>query len=579
MSCLRRETSRGTVWLSVPLALLGLMSASVLHAGTVWVEGNVESVAVTGDGRYGGCMAELDIELAEADLNCTGRWVTFSCTGEYAETENAARVFEALRVAVVEDKPVGMRVSDESEHGGYCHASRIKVQDDPHVDEDSDSDGVLDLDDDVPLDASETIDTDDDGIGNNADSDDDNDGVNDSDDAFPLDPSESIDTDGDGIGDNADTDDDNDGVLDDADPCPLDKDDTCLAPDLIVVQASVDDPRPIAGSRFTLHATVRNQGNDASDSTTVRYYRSTDGRISSRDTPVGKDVVGGLSPSRTSNESIRLTAPSTPATYFYGACVDAVDREAETENNCSYAVTVRVQAVPVPDLVVHEPTVDPRYGNVVRELVREGGHLGFRVGAWVQNRGDGESHSTTFRFYRSTDSTISSGDDEVPNYHGDSRSVDGLAPSASQWRSGRDYATDIRTSYYGFCVDPVSDEADTGNNCSEGVRVEVLPASRPPFEVRGLELTRWGSDILVRWSYPTILAAYHEVYRCQYRRGDEQRCEGDFDDRSVWEILATVELPSHQYMDRNVLASPTDEPLTFVYDVQACNSAGCTGRF
>jgi len=46
------------------------------------------------------------------------------------------------------------------------------------------------------------------------DSDDDNDGVPDSGDAFPLDPSEWLDTDGDGIGNNADADDDDDGMPD-----------------------------------------------------------------------------------------------------------------------------------------------------------------------------------------------------------------------------------------------------------------------------------------------------------------------------------------------------------------------------
>jgi hypothetical protein len=44
---------------------------------------------------------------------------------------------------------------------------------------DTDADGVVDFDDDLPLDGSETIDTDFDGIGNNADSDDDNDGLSD----------------------------------------------------------------------------------------------------------------------------------------------------------------------------------------------------------------------------------------------------------------------------------------------------------------------------------------------------------------------------------------------------------------
>lgn len=79
---------------------------------------------------------------------------------------------------------------------------------------DADSDGIPDADDAFPLDASESVDTDGDGIGNNSDSDDDNDGIADTDDAFPLDTLESIDTDGDGIGNNADEDDDNDLVLD-----------------------------------------------------------------------------------------------------------------------------------------------------------------------------------------------------------------------------------------------------------------------------------------------------------------------------------------------------------------------------
>ena len=94
-------------------------------------------------------------------------------------------------------------------------------------DDDDDNDGVLDTRDAFPLDASETIDADSDGTGNNSDncrglvnanqsnvdgdkngdacdSDDDNDGVADIDDAFPKDATETVDTDGDGIGDNFD---------------------------------------------------------------------------------------------------------------------------------------------------------------------------------------------------------------------------------------------------------------------------------------------------------------------------------------------------------------------------------------
>ena len=79
---------------------------------------------------------------------------------------------------------------------------------------DADDDGFYDYEDVFPNDPNENLDTDSDGIGNNADPDDDNDGINDTDDAFPLDADESSDNDNDSIGDNADPDDDNDGYSD-----------------------------------------------------------------------------------------------------------------------------------------------------------------------------------------------------------------------------------------------------------------------------------------------------------------------------------------------------------------------------
>ena len=82
------------------------------------------------------------------------------------------------------------------------------------LDNDDDQDGTVDTEDAFPLDGTESLDTDGDGIGNNADTDDDEDGTADASDAFPLDSTEDTDTDGDTIGDNADSDDDGDGVDD-----------------------------------------------------------------------------------------------------------------------------------------------------------------------------------------------------------------------------------------------------------------------------------------------------------------------------------------------------------------------------
>jgi len=117
------------------------------------------------------------------------------------------------------------------------------------INPDTDSDGVCDGSisllpqcvtgpDAFPNDPTETIDTDGDGMGDNADAfpsnstettDTDGDGIGDNADTFPSDSNETTDTDGDGIGDNADTfpsdsnettDTDGDGIGDNADGCP-----------------------------------------------------------------------------------------------------------------------------------------------------------------------------------------------------------------------------------------------------------------------------------------------------------------------------------------------------------------------
>jgi hypothetical protein len=90
---------------------------------------------------------------------------------------------------------------------------------------DSDNDGVEDTFGSDLCPAGNTVDMDNDNDGCDdvlEDLDDDNDGVEDVDDAFPLDSTESVDTDGDGVGNNADTDDDNDGIADEEDASPLD---------------------------------------------------------------------------------------------------------------------------------------------------------------------------------------------------------------------------------------------------------------------------------------------------------------------------------------------------------------------
>ena len=114
------------------------------------------------------------------------------------------------------------------------------------------------------------------------------------------------------------------------------------SPDLEMETPSVDDASPAPGATFTLSATVANAGDGESEATMLRYYQSTDSTITTSDTEVGTNTVGALAAADVSDQSIDLTAPSTPGTYYYGACVDAVSDESDTTNNCSASVKVTV---------------------------------------------------------------------------------------------------------------------------------------------------------------------------------------------------------------------------------------------
>ena len=122
---------------------------------------------------------------------------------------------------------------------------------------------------------------------------------------------------------------------------------TAPDPDLVVDTLTLSGPP--AGVSFTLSARVRNQGAVASGTTTLRYYHSTDSKITTSDTQVGTDSVSGLAAFGASAQSIgvTVTAPDIPGTYYYyGACVDADSDETITTNNCSSSVKIAVGVVP-----------------------------------------------------------------------------------------------------------------------------------------------------------------------------------------------------------------------------------------
>ncbi len=97
----------------------------------------------------------------------------------------------------------------------------------------------------------------------------------------------------------------------------------------------------------------------------------------------------------------------------------------------------------------------------------------FTFSATVRNQGSHESAATMLRYYRSTDATITRGDTEVGT-----DAVSALTPAGTSDESiSLTAPTTAGTYYYGACVDPVSGESDTGNNCSNSSMGTVSSAS------------------------------------------------------------------------------------------------------
>ena len=188
---------------------------------------------------------------------------------------------------------------------------------------------------------------------------------------------------------------------------------------------------------------------------------------SSKETPHTQDATSTRTSDQTREKSRLSTMTATAASgvlTFQSAttgtatysCVDG------TTGTTGWRV-VDIPASNAPDLVVTSFSVSDTSLNVGQAVSAR---------ATVRNQGNTRSAATTLRWLTSTDATISTTDQEEGT-----SSVGGIAPSGS---SNRSFSTRVSldtppgTYYAGACVDAVSGETNTRNNCSNAVRVTVL---------------------------------------------------------------------------------------------------------
>ena len=175
----------------------------------------------------------------------------------------------------------------------------------------------------------------------------------------------------------------------------------------------------------------------------------------------------GVASAAVSGSTVTITARSTGSTTV---TVTARDPGGLT---ATQRVGVTVRSAGAPDLEV--PTVTPTSvtgspgGSVMATFT-------------IRNRGNATAAATTVRIYASSNSTISTSDTEVGD--GPFRTL-----AAGQSRDQQVTVTlgnQAGTFYFGLCLDAVSGESNTQNNCSPGVRVTVGGSGGADLEFTGI---------------------------------------------------------------------------------------------
>ena len=107
--------------------VLIMLAAPAVHATTAMLTGKVVRTLVADNGRWGGCMVFLDVNISTKLPSCPSRWVTFSCSGTFTTKDVASRMLDSAQMAKALGRTVRIQVDDTKKHNGYCYGSRIDV--------------------------------------------------------------------------------------------------------------------------------------------------------------------------------------------------------------------------------------------------------------------------------------------------------------------------------------------------------------------------------------------------------------------------------------------------------------------
>ena len=295
-------------------------------------------------------------------------------------------------------------------------------------------------------------------------------------------------------------------------------------PDLVVIGIDASD-NIVTGGSFQVGVTVTNQGAAQSAETTLRWKQLVDGTT----TEIGTVAQRALTRPQSSFKTIWLTAPSTPGTSSYWACVDRVAGESEITNNCSGKVTVTVTN----NLATGAPTISGT------------SQVGQTLTADTSGIADADGlANATFSYQWLADDTDIAG-------------ATGLTYTLTDSEESK--AITVQVSF--------TDDADNEETLTSAATGAVAGAqpTEPPAKPTGLEATASHDSVTLTWDDPgdDTITGYVILRRIP---GDDP--EGHFD-----VLVADTGTAATTYTDNTVSAETR-----YTYRIKAINEAGTSER-
>jgi V8-like Glu-specific endopeptidase len=217
------------------------------------------------------------------------------------------------------------------------------------------------------------------------------------------------------------------------------------------------------GGTVTVEYNVLNAGHATATNVVLDFRLSTDSNITTSDTALGTLSLGSIAANTYTNSTTTLTIPINQSTrsYYVGWILSTSASEYASDDNTVVIADETLTVTLAPDLV----TINP---GVSTSTLFTG--ASFVASATAHNQGTAAASSTTLRYYLSTNSTISTSDTQLAT-----DAVPALSIGATASLSEAVTAPLSPGSYWiGACVDTVSGELTTGNQCSSGVALTVI---------------------------------------------------------------------------------------------------------